>query len=79
MLSYRLGCTFSKRITATKNKNSICKDLRPDPDVKREYIIDLKEKYNILLCIDDNPDNCKMYNELGLTALEVKKEKESQQ
>ena len=54
-------------------------DLRPDPDVKREYIIDLKEKYNILLCIDDNPDNCKMYNELGLTALEVKKEKESQQ
>lgn len=54
-------------------------DLRPDPDVKREYIIELKEKYNILFCIDDNTDNCKMYNELGLTALEVKKSKESQQ
>ena len=47
-------------------------DLRPDPEVKREYMVDLIEKYNILFCIDDNHDNCEMYRELGLTALEVK-------
>lgn len=47
-------------------------DIRPDPQIKYDYIIKLKEKYNILFCIDDNPDNCKMYNELGLVALEVR-------
>ena len=47
-------------------------DLRDDPDMKRDYVLELKEKYNILFCIDDNPRNCEMYRELGLTALEVK-------
>lgn len=47
-------------------------DLRPDWQVKKDYLVELKEKYNILFCIDDNIDNCNMYKDLGLVTLQVK-------
>ena len=47
-------------------------DLRPDPEIKKEYMLELMKNNNILFCIDDNIDNCNMYNELGIPALHVK-------
>ena len=46
-------------------------DTREDWVVKEEYIVEFKNKYNILCCIDDNAENCKMYRRHGLTALHV--------
>ena len=36
-------------------------DLREDYIIKEEYVKELLEKYDIILSIDDNPDNCIMF------------------
>jgi hypothetical protein len=36
-------------------------DLREDYVIKEEYLLELKSKYDILFCLDDNPDNCRMF------------------
>lgn len=46
-------------------------DTRPDYVIKEEHIVELKQRYRILCCIDDNKDNCNMYRKHGLTALHV--------
>ena len=38
-------------------------DLREDYLVKKDYIDEIKRKYDILFCIDDNPKNCEMFAE----------------
>lgn len=50
-------------------------DLRPDFEVKRDYTIELKEKYNILFAIDDNVNNCIMFRNNGITSLLVNEAK----
>lgn len=47
-------------------------DLRTDTEVKEDYIKEYLEKYKILLCIDDNINNCEMYKRYELPTLHVK-------
>jgi hypothetical protein len=47
-------------------------DHRPSHIVKQEiYEREIKGRYDILFCLDDNEECCEMYNELGLTVLRV--------
>jgi len=36
-------------------------DLRDDYIIKEEYLLELMERYNIVLAVDDNLRNCEMY------------------
>jgi hypothetical protein len=36
-------------------------DIREDYLVKQDYIDEIKRKYDVLFCIDDNPKNCEMF------------------
>lgn len=44
-------------------------DLRPACEVKREHLLKIMEKYDIVAFIDDDLDNCEMAKELGVLAL----------
>ena len=46
-------------------------DLRPDHEIKKEYMLEIMEKYNVLACIDDNIKNCEMYKSLGLPYMRI--------
>jgi len=37
-------------------------DLRIDHEVKEDYLKEIMEKYQVLCCFDDNPENCKMFS-----------------
>ena len=45
---------------------------KTDTDFKREKIRILKEKYDIVLAIDDREENCKMFKEEGVSSLLVR-------
>jgi hypothetical protein len=52
-------------------------DARHDYEVKRDILVDsILPKYNIIVAIDDQRDNCVMYNELGITSFQVRLKQE---
>lgn len=47
-------------------------DYRPDTEIKREiYEKHIKDKYEVLFCLDDRPSVCRLWRELGLICLQV--------
>lgn len=47
-------------------------DFRPDIEIKREiYEQHIRDKYEVLFCVDDNASCCTMYRQLGLTVLNI--------
>lgn len=44
-------------------------DYRPSPEVKRDYLLELMQRYRIEAFIDDDLSNCQMAKELGILAL----------
>ena len=46
-------------------------DYRPSPEVKREYLLELMQRYEIIAFIDDDLENCTMAKELGIYSMRV--------
>ena len=46
-------------------------DTRPAYIIKQEHLKEIQEKYEVMLVFDDNLENCKMYKENGITALNI--------
>ncbi len=46
-------------------------DMRKDVEVKREFYDVCKERYDIIYAVDDRPQVCRLWHELGLTLLKV--------
>jgi phosphoglycolate phosphatase-like HAD superfamily hydrolase len=46
-------------------------DMRPHPEVKREIIAGIKQEWNILAAVDDDPKNIVMFEEEGIPAILV--------
>ena len=46
-------------------------DYREAEEVKKEHLIQIKEKYDIVCFIDDDLGNCEMAKDLGILALRV--------
>ena len=45
------------------------KDFRPSPEVKKEHIQEIRQKFDIIAFIDDDLSNCLMAEEEGILAL----------
>ena len=46
-------------------------DFRPAYEVKRDYLVELMKKFDIIAFIDDEIKNCQMAKELGIVSLRV--------
>jgi len=47
-------------------------DHRPAVELKKEiYETQIKDKYNVIMAFDDDPEVCKMYKEQGILTLQV--------
>lgn len=46
-------------------------DFRPAEDVKRDYLVELMEEFNVIAFFDDELSNCKMAKDLGIASLRV--------
>ncbi len=66
-ISNQLGwCGEEERLYMRKNG-----DYRPDTIIKEEiYNEHIKDKYDVLFCVDDRPSVCRMWRSLGLTVLQ---------
>ena len=42
------------------------RDSRPSPEIKKEMLRSISEKFNILIAFDDRPDICEMYDSYGI-------------
>ncbi len=46
-------------------------DYRKSYEVKKELLLEVKEKYNVLMAFDDSEGDCTMYRDNGVTAFKV--------